>query len=109
MSHHETSTILAVDANVSCPHCQHSVIDWQQEQYVQPCVHTAFIAMDFGFEYASDEFEAHMPVSIDELHESPKIDIPALLLGMPAPKLTILKADLGLEGMFRYIGFYSEI
>lgn len=107
MSHQEISPIFAADANVSCPHCQHAVIDWQQEQYVQPCEHTAFIAMDFGFEYAADAFEAVLPVTIDELHESPQLDIPALLQRIGALKLIILKAELGLEGMYRYIGFFD--
>ena len=39
--------------NISCPHCQQDVINWAEEQYVQPCEHTLFIAMDVGFEYFS--------------------------------------------------------
>ena len=47
---------------VACPHCQQQVIDWSQEQYVQPCEHTLFIAMDIGFEYITDEFEANKKI-----------------------------------------------
>ena len=41
--------------NVICPYCQHAVLNWDEEQYLQPCQHTAFIAMDLGFEYIADE------------------------------------------------------
>ena len=27
-------------ANILCPHCHHAVLDWNQEQYIQPCEHT---------------------------------------------------------------------
>ncbi len=54
--------------NLLCPHCQHAVIDWAEEQYIQPCEHTLFVAMDLGFEYASDVFEQSMPRSVDEIH-----------------------------------------
>ena len=43
-------------ANILCPICKLSVIDWTQEQYVQPCEHTLFIAMDLGFEFVADRF-----------------------------------------------------
>ena len=42
---------------LSCPYCQQAVLDWEQEQYIQPCDHTLFIAMDLGFEYIADRFE----------------------------------------------------
>ena len=42
--------------NVSCPHCQHAVINLDEEQYIQPCEHTLFIAMDLGFEFIADDF-----------------------------------------------------
>ena len=43
--------------NIVCPYCQQAVLDWEQEQYIQPCDHTLFIAMDLGFEYIADRFE----------------------------------------------------
>ena len=46
--------------NIACPHCHQDIINWQEEQYVQPCEHTLFIAMDIGFEYITDEFEQTM-------------------------------------------------
>ena len=51
-----------VDAtqNILCPYCHYAVLDWEQEQYIQPCEHTLFMAMDLGFEYASDVFEQSM-------------------------------------------------
>ncbi len=30
-------------ANILCPICKLAVIDWSQEQYVQPCEHTCLL------------------------------------------------------------------
>ena len=54
--------------NIACPHCQQDVINWAEEQYVQPCEHTLFIAMDVGFEYMTDEFEQKKTRKVDDLH-----------------------------------------
>ena len=50
--------------NLLCPSCQHAVLNWEEEQYIQPCEHTLFIAMDLGFEYISDEFESTMDIIV---------------------------------------------
>ena len=91
-------------ANIDCPYCQQSVVDWTQEQYIQPCEHTLFIAMDLGFEFVADRFEIAMSQSVDEIHEDPNMNIFASVSQTNYPDIQIYKADLGVEGMFRYIG-----
>lgn len=93
--------------NVTCPHCQHAVIDWNEEQYIQPCEHTLFIAMDLGFEYISDEFERTMQRSVDEIHahDDQGLNILSELTYSEYPNYLIYKASLGIEGYSRYIGF----
>jgi len=91
--------------NILCPHCQHAVVDWSEEQYVQPCEHTLFIAMSLGFEFVADRFEARMTQSVDELHEHPQLDIFQILTETPFEDMTIIKSDLGMENMYRYTGF----
>ena len=51
--------INVIDAtqNIACPYCHQAVLDCEQEQYVQPCEHTLFMAMDLGFEFIADRFE----------------------------------------------------
>lgn len=93
-------------ANVSCPHCQHDVIDWNQEQYIQPCQHTLFIAMDLGFEYISDEFEQTMQRTVDDIHaddENSNVFDEISLSNLE--NFIIYKMDLGVEKLNRYIGF----
>lgn len=96
--------------NVTCPHCQHAVIDWNEEQYLQPCIHTLFIAMDLGFEYISDEFEATMHRSVDEIHahDDQGLNIFNELSESNYPDYLIYKTSLGVVGdqdFYRYIGF----
>lgn len=93
--------------NVTCPHCQHAVIDWNEEQYIQPCEHTLFIAMDLGFEYISDEFERTMQRSVDEIHahDDQGLNILSELTHSEYPNYLIYKTSLGIEGYSRYIGF----
>ena len=95
-----------VDAtqNILCPFCQHAVLDWQQEQYIQPCEHTLFMAMDLGFEFIADRFEDVLPQSVDEIHEDPSMNIYETITQADYPNMQIYKADLGVEGMFRYVG-----
>lgn len=94
-------------ANVSCPHCQHDVIDWSEEQYVQPCEHTLFIAMDLGFEYISDSFEQTMPHTVDEIHANDEnLKVFTELSQSSLSDFTIYKMDLGVENLNRYIGFH---
>ena len=98
--------VLDPQANLSCPQCKHAVLDWNQEQYIQPCEHTLFIAMDLGFEYISDEFEATMKHTVDEIHandENSNVLDEIKLSNWSA--FTIYKSDLGVEGYYRYVGF----
>ncbi|ENX41642.1 hypothetical protein [Acinetobacter sp. NIPH 2100] len=96
-----------VDAtqNIQCPFCQHAVLDWQQEQYIQPCEHTLFMAMDLGFEFIADRFEEVLSQSVDEIHEDPNMNIFASVSQAHYADMHIYKADLGVEGLFRYVGF----
>ncbi|MCH7382998.1 hypothetical protein MMP71_03960 [Acinetobacter dispersus] len=96
-----------VDAteNIVCPFCQHAVLDWDQEQYIQPCEHTLFMAMDLGFEFIADRFEEVLPQSVDEIHEDPNMNIFASVTQAHYADMHIYKADLGVEGLFRYVGF----
>ncbi|AZN69009.1 hypothetical protein DX910_12900 [Acinetobacter haemolyticus] len=95
-------------ANISCPYCDQAVLDWTQEQYIQPCEHTLFMAMDLGFEFIADRFEAALSQSVDEIHDDPNMNIYATVTQAKYLNMQIFKADLGVEGMFRYIGFSKE-
>ena len=99
-----------VDAtqNILCPYCQHAVLDWKQEQYIQPCEHTLFVAMDLGFEFVADRFEAQMTKSVDELHEDPDMNIFTAITETLYPEMTIIQTDLGVENLSRYAGFSSH-
>jgi len=90
--------------NIVCPYCQQAVLDWEQEQYIQPCDHTLFIAMDLGFEYIADRFEETLSQSVDEIHEDANMNIFSSISKSTYEDVIILKSDLGVEGMFRYIG-----
>ena len=99
---------LAIEAtdNISCPHCQHHVMNWAEEQYVQPCVHTLFIAMDIGFEYITDEFEQTMPRSVDDLHaHDDQVNMFAEITQSSYADYLVYQSDLGIAGYSRYIGF----
>lgn len=96
-------------ANVTCPHCQHDVVDWSQEQYVQPCEHTLFIAMDLGFEFISDEFEQTMPHTVDEIHaDDENLNVFNEISQSTLAGFIIYKMDLGVENLNRYIGFIGK-
>ena len=99
--------INVIDAtqNIACPYCHQAVLDWEQEQYVQPCEHTLFMAMDLGFEFIADRFEEVLAQSVDEIHEDPSMNIYKTITQADYPNMQIYKADLGVEGMFRYVGF----
>lgn len=94
-----------VSANILCPICQHNVVDWTQEQYIQPCEHTLFIAMDLGFEFVADRFEANMAQSVDALHEDAEMNIFEAITTTPYSHLTVIQTDLGVQDLFRYVGF----
>ena len=96
--------IVDVSQNILCPYCQHAVLDWEQEQYIQPCEHTLFMAMDLGFEFIADRFEDVLTQSVDEIHEDPNMNIFASVTQAHYADMHIYKADLGVEGMFRYVG-----
>ncbi|KAF1027668.1 MAG: hypothetical protein GAK29_00479 [Acinetobacter bereziniae] len=96
--------------NVTCPHCTYPVIDWNEEQYLQPCEHTLFIAMDLGFEYISDAFEQTMQRSVDEIHQHDDqgLNIYKELTQSTYADYIIYKTSLGSVGsqeIYRYIGF----
>lgn len=92
--------------NIQCPHCQQQVINWTEEQYIQPCEHTLFIAMDIGFEYITDEFEQTMRRTVDDLHANDdQVNIFAELVASQYPEYRIYQSVLGVEGYSRYIGF----
>ncbi|NNH01160.1 hypothetical protein [Acinetobacter sp. ANC 5414] len=98
-------SIQATD-NIQCPHCQQNVINWAEEQYVQPCEHTLFIAMDIGFEYMTDEFEQTMPRSVDDLHANDdQVNMFAEITQSTYPDYLIFQSDLGIAGYSRYVGF----
>ncbi|CAM4266237.1 hypothetical protein [Acinetobacter pragensis] len=100
-------SIQATD-NIQCPHCQQHVINWAEEQYVQPCEHTLFIAMDIGFEYITDEFEQTMRRTVDDLHANDdQVSVIAELKAAQYPEFKIYQSDLGIEGYSRYIGFMA--
>ena len=96
------------NANIICPICRHTVVDWSEEQYIQPCEHTLFIAMDLGFEFVSDRFEAQMKQSVDELHEDPEMNIFHVIQSTVYPEVTIIQTDLGVQDLSRYVGFSPE-
>lgn len=92
--------------NIHCPFCHHAVIDWSEEQYVQPCAHTLFIAMDLGFEYISDEFESTMQRTVDDIHaDDENSNVFDEISKSSYPEFSVYKSDLGVEGMYRYLGF----
>ena len=95
--------------NVTCPYCQHDVIDWDQEQYIQPCQHTLFIAMDLGFEYISVEFEQTMQRTVDEIHaDDENSHVFTEISKSSLDGFIIYKMDLGVEDMYRYLGFRGQ-
>ncbi|WP_111894168.1 hypothetical protein [Acinetobacter sp. MB5] len=89
--------------NLACPYCQHLVLNWDEEQYVQPCEHTAFIAMDLGFEYISDRFEACLAHSVDDIHDQ-EMNVLEEVTSAQVEQLLIYKMDLGVAGLYRYVG-----
>lgn len=100
--------ILATD-NIACPYCAHNVIDWSKEQYIQPCEHALFIAMDIGFEYITDDFENTMRRGVDELHANDDlVNILDEIKASTYPAFIVTQSDLGVEGYSRYIGFTAR-
>ncbi|NWK73081.1 hypothetical protein HYG93_02025 [Acinetobacter sp. SwsAc6] len=97
-------SIQATD-NINCPHCQQAVINWSEEQYVQPCEHTLFIAMDIGFEYITDEFEHTLRRTVDDMHANDdQVVVIEELTASSYPDFVIYQSDLGIDGYLRYVG-----
>jgi hypothetical protein len=62
--------------------------------------------MDIGFEYITDEFEATMQRSVDDLHaHDDQVIMFEELTQASYPNFIMLKAPLGVEGYSRYLGF----
>ncbi len=100
---------IAPTQNIHCPHCHVAIVDWSVEQYVQPCEHVLFIAMDIGFEYMTDFFEEKMRRCVDDLHENDdQVNIFAEITTANYDDYLILKSDLGVAGYFRYIGLVKS-
>ena len=92
--------------NIVFPHCHHALVYWSEEQYVQPCEHVLFIAMDLGFEYISDEFEQSMSRSVDEIHaHDDQLNMFEELTQTSYPNYLIYRSDLGAQNLSRYVGF----
>ncbi len=106
MAYQLIQTDITATGNIVCPHCQHAVVDWSEEQYVQPCEHVLFIAMDLGFEYISDEFEQSMSRSVDEIHaHDDQLNMFEELTQTSYPNYLIYRSDLGAQNLSRYVGF----
>ena len=96
---------IQADSNIACPHCQHNIINWAEEQYVQPCPHTLFVAFDLGFEYISDAYESTMQRSVDDVHAHDiQINILEDLKQATYLDYVVYQSDLGAADMSRYIG-----
>ena len=59
-------------------------------------------------EFIADRFEDVLAQSVDEIHEDPNMNIFVTLTQANYPEMKIYKADLGVEGMFRCVGFSEQ-
>lgn len=97
------------EGNFQCPHCQQAVLDWEQEHYIQPCEHSLFMAMDLGFEYISDEFEATMQRTVDDIHaDDENANVFHEITQSNYPNFVIYKFELGVQDLYRYMGFVAQ-
>lgn len=94
--------------NIQCPICEIDVLDWNQEQYIQPCVHTAFIAIDLGFEYVSDTFEQTLKNDVDTIHHQELNILNEIQKSNGLKNLVLFKMPLGVEGYWRYVGLEQK-
>lgn len=95
--------------NLHCPYCQHTVIDTTAEQYIQPCAHTLFVAMDLSFEYVSDVFETSLQRTVDDIHaHDDQLNIFQEISQSNYPQFVIYQMDLGIHDLSRYIGFTPQ-
>ena len=97
--------IHSAEENIRCPICQHAVVDWTEEQYIQPCEHTLFMAMDLGFEFVSDRFEEKMSRSVDQIHDDEAANVFQEILNVEFNDAILVRSELGVENMYRYTGF----
>lgn len=95
----------SAESNICCPICQRAVVDWSEEQYIQPCEHTLFIAMDLGFEFVSDRFEQKMWRSVDEIHDDESASVYDEIQKVDFDQAILVRSELGVENMYRYTGF----
>ena len=96
---------IQADSNIACPYCKQEIINWSEEQYVQPCEHTLFVAFDLGFEYVSNVYESTMKRSVDEVHANDiQLNLYDELKQADYKDYVVYKSDLGAAGMYRYIG-----
>lgn len=52
------------DAPQYCPFCGQLVLDTRDEKFLmEPCLHTLFVASDFGFEYRSPRLDENLGIS----------------------------------------------
>lgn len=91
--------------DVICPLCQIHVIDFSAEEYIQPCEHTSFIALDLGFEFITDHFESTLERSVDDIHQLELNVLEELKKSSQWSKLTVYQMPLGAFDYSRYIGF----
>ena len=96
--------------DIACPYCEHKVIDWSDEQYIQPCEHVLFIAMDIGFEFITDAFESTMRRGVDDLHANDDtVNMLEEIQAANYAEFVVTQSDLGIEGYSRYIGFSCNV
>ena len=95
--------IQSATASINCPVCEHTVLDWAQEQYIQPCQHTQFIALDLGFEYILDDFEDCLPNQVDVIHDQ-ELSVWDNLKDV-IQDLEVYQMPIGVLEYNRYIGF----
>ena len=93
--------------DVLCPQCQQHVIHWAKEQFIQPCEHTLFIALNIGLEFISDAFELTMNQSVDDLHDQ-EGDIVQAIQNARFEHFDVYQIDLGIQNLSRYIGFSTK-
>jgi hypothetical protein len=95
--------------NLICPYCQSTVIDSAAEQYIQPCTHTLFVAMDLSFEYVSDVFESSLPHSVDDIHANDdQLNIFQEISQSNYPEFIMYQMNLGIHDLSRYVGFSAQ-
>ena len=92
--------IHSAEENIRCPICQHAVVDWTEEQYIQPCEHTLFIAMDLGFEFVSDRFEEKMSRSVDQIHDDEAANVFQEILNVEFNDAILYANKTGNNGYF---------